>query len=166
MGLLGRRTTPDAVKAVALDRGERRGAGALTTDGQPVVATDRGLRLPGTPTLAWDRIERASFSRPVLTVLELAEVEGAGRSHQVVLDLDGDVTDLPETVRARVAASVAWSSHTKLAPAGGVRIVGRRRPGLGALDWQLVFDRDTDPRDPQVRAQAEQYLATARRTIG
>jgi hypothetical protein len=166
MGLLGRRTTPDAVKAVPLERGERRVAWALTADGEAVVATDRGLRLPAGPVLAWDRIERASFSRPVLTVLELAEVEGSGTSHQVVLDLEGDVTDLPETVRARVAASVAWSSHTKLAPAGGVRIVGRRRPGLAALDWQLVFDRDTDPRDPELRAQAESFLATARRTIG
>ena len=166
MGVLRRRTTPEAVKAVALDRGERRVAWALTTEGQAVVATDSALRLPNGTTLAWDRIERASFSRPVLTVLELAEVEGAGTSHQVVLDLDGDVTDLPETVRARVAASVAWSSHTKLAPAGGVRIVGRRRPGLAALDWQLVFDRDTDPADPAVRAQAESFLATAKRTIG
>src|SRR3954469_19661577 len=165
MGLLRRRTTPDAVKAVALDRGERRVAWGLTTGGGPGVATDVGLRLPGRPVLTWERIERASFSRPVLTVLELAEVEGSGAAHQVALDLDGDLTDLPETVRTRVAASVAWSSHTKLVPAGGVRIVGRRRPGLASLDWQLVFDRDTDPRDPQVRAQAEQYLATARRTI-
>src|SRR5689334_3586807 len=94
MGVLRRRTTPDAVKAVALDRGERRVAWALTTDGEAVVATDRGLHLPSGPTLPWDRIERASFSRPVLTVLELAEVEGAGPSHQVVLDLDGEVTDL------------------------------------------------------------------------
>jgi len=166
MGMLRRRTTPDAVKAVALDRGERRVAWALTTGGAAVVATDRGLRLPDGTVLAWDRIERASFSRPVLTVLELAEVEGAGESHQVALDLDGELTDLPETVRTRVASSVAWSSHTKLQPAGGVRIVGRRRPGLEVLDWQLVFDRDTDPRDPGVRAQAEEYLAAARRTIG
>ena len=166
MGVLRRRTTPEAVKAVALDRGERRVAWAMTTDGQPVVATDVGLRLPGRPVLAWDRIERASFSRPVLTVLELAEVEGTGTAHHVDLDLDGDVTDLPETVRTRVSASVAWSSHTRLAPAGGVRIVGRRRPGLEVLDWQLVFDRGTDPNDPQLRAQAEQYLDAARRTVG
>ena len=166
MGVLRRRATPDAVKAVALDRGERRIAWALTTSGDPVVATTVGLRLPDQPVLPWDRIERASFSRPVLTVLELAEVEGAGAAHQVPLNLDGDVTDLPETVRARVAASVAWSSYTKLAPAGGVRIVGRRRPGLEVLDWQLVFDRDTDPRDPALRAQAEQYLEAARRTVG
>src|SRR3954469_6802939 len=106
MGVLRRRTTPEAGANVALDRGGRRVAWALTTDGEAGVATDRGLRLPSTPILSRDRIERASFSRPVLTVLELAEVEGTGASHQAVLDLDGEVTDLPETVRARVAASV------------------------------------------------------------
>ena len=166
MGVLRRRTTPEVVRAVALDRGERRVAWALTTEGEPVVATDAGLRLPDGTHLAWEQIERASFQRPTLMVRELAEVEGSGAAHQVTLDLDGDVTDLPETVRTRVAASVAWSSHTKLAPAGGVRIVGRRRRGLDVLDWQLVFDRDTDPRDPALRAQAEQYLDAARRTVG
>src|SRR4051794_2278946 len=166
MGLLRRRTVPDAVRAVALDRRERRAAWAMTVYGEPGVATDVGLRLPDQPVLPWDQIERASFSRPVLTVLELAEVEGTGAAHQVSLDLDGDLTDLPETVRARVAGSVAWSSHTKLVPAGGVRIVGRRRPGLEVLDWQLVFDRDTDPHDPELRAQAERFLDAARRTVG
>ena len=166
MGVLRRRTTPEVVKAVELDRGERRVAWALTTEGEPVVATDRALRLPDGTTLAWEQIERASFSRPVLTVLELAEVEGTGAAHQAALDLDGELTDLPETVRARVSASVAWSSHTKLQPAGGVRIVGRRRAGLDALDWQLVFDRGTDPDDPDLRAQAQALLEDARRTIG
>jgi hypothetical protein len=166
MGLLRRRTTPEVVRAVALEPGERRVAWALTTAGEPVVATDRGLRLPGRPVLEWEQIERASFARPVLTVLELAEVEGTGARHAVELDLADEQTDLPATVRARVAASVAWSSHTRLAPAGGVRIVGRRRRGLEVLDWQLVFDQGTDPHDPQLRAQAEQHLAAARRTIG
>jgi hypothetical protein len=100
-----------------------------------------------------------------LTVTELAEVEGTGARHTVELVLDG-VTDLPETVRNRIAASVAWSSHTRLMPAGGVRIVGRRRPGLEVLDWQLVFDRDTDPADPALRAQAQEFLDAARRTVG
>jgi hypothetical protein len=137
----------------------------MTTDGAPVVATDRGLHLPNAPLLEWEQIERATFARPVLTVLELAEVEGTGARHEVALDLSTD-TDLPETVRTRIAASVAWSSHFRLQPAGGARIVGRRRRGMEVLDWQMVFDRGTDPRDPHVRAQAEQHLEAARRTIG
>ena len=165
MRLPRRRTTPEVVKAVPLEAGERRVAWALTTTGEPVVATDRGLRLPGAPFLEWEQIERAVFGKPTLTVTELAEVAGTGPRHEVQLDLDG-VTDLPEVVRARITASVAWSSHARLHPAGGVRVVGRRRRGQESFDWQLVFDADTDPHDPGLRAQAEQHLAAARRTVG
>jgi hypothetical protein len=153
------------VKAVALGPGERRIAWAITTDGQPVVAGTRALHLPDGATLAWDEIERVHWEKPSLQLIELTEHEGSGRRHEVRLDLDHD-TDLPEEVRTRVSASFAWSSHVRLRPAGGVRIVGRRRAGLEVLDWQLVFDSDTDPADASLRAQAEEHLAAARRTIG
>jgi hypothetical protein len=156
---------PDAVKAVSLPPGERRIAWALTPDGDAVVATSRALYLPSGATLAWDGIERAYWEKPALDVIELTEHAGSGQRHHVELDLAHD-TELPEAVRARVSASVAWSSHVKLRPAGGVRIVGRRRQGLEVLDWQLVFDADTDPDDPGLRAQAQEHLAAARRTIG
>jgi hypothetical protein len=165
MQLFRRATVPDAVKAVPLPPGERRIAWALTTQGQPVVASSRGLYLPGVPPLPWDGIERVHWDQPLLSVLELTERAGSGQRHHVELDLAHD-TDLPETVRTRVTASVAWSTHVKLQPAGGVRVVGRRRPGMEVLDWQLVFDADTDPEAPGLRAQAEEHLAAARRTIG
>jgi hypothetical protein len=160
-----RTAVPDAVKAVALGPGERRVAWGTTPDGRPVVASTRALYLPDGTTLAWDEIERAHWERPTLQLIELTEHEGSGRRYEVDLDLDND-TDLPQEVRTRVSASYAWSSHVRLRPAGGVRIVGRRRDGLEVLDWQLVFDRDTDPLDPALRAQAEEHLAAARRTIG
>ncbi|GAC1609839.1 MAG: hypothetical protein NVS3B26_13310 [Mycobacteriales bacterium] len=165
MSLFHRATVPDVVKSVALGRGERRVAWALTSDGQPVVAGTAKLHLPDGTSLGWDAIERALWDKPVLRLVELTEAAGSGRQHEVSLDLDRD-TDLPETVRARVSASVAWSSHVKLTPAGGVRIVGRRRAGLQVLEWQLVFDSGTDPHDPALRAQAEQHLLAARRTVG
>lgn len=156
---------PDVVKAVPLPAGERRVAWALTPDGQPVLATDAGLHLPDGTFLGWDGIERAFWDKPLLRLIELTDREGSGQRYEIELDLEHD-TDLPEAVRARVSASVAWSSHVKLQPAGGVRVVGRRRPGLEVLDWQLVFDRDTDPHDPALLAQAEEHLLAARRTIG
>jgi hypothetical protein len=165
MALFRRTTLPDVVKAVQLGPGERRVAWALTPTGEPVVASTRALYLPDRTALAWDEVERAHWDKPQLVVTELTEREGSGRVHRVDLDLAHD-TDLPEVVRARVSASVAWSTHVKLQPAGGVRIVGRRREGLEVLDWQLVFDRDTDPGDPALRAQADEALAAARRTIG
>lgn len=165
MGIFRRTAVPAAVKGVALGPGERRVAWATTPDGQPVVASTRALYLPDGMTLAWDAIERVHWDRPVLRLIELTERAGGGQQHRVELDLDQD-TDLPVEVRARISASVAWSSHVKLRPAGGVRIVGRRRAGMEVLDWQLVFDADTDPTDPAARAQAEEHLAAARRTIG
>ena len=165
MPLFRRAAVPEAVKAVELGAGERRVAWALTPDGDAVVASTRALYLPDGSTLAWDAIERAHWDKPVLRLIELTEQEGTGARHEVSLDLEHD-TDLPETVRARIGASVAWSSHVKLRPSGGVRIVGRRRAGMEVLDWQLGFDRGTDGSDPAVRAQAEEHLAAARRSIG
>ena len=159
---LRRRVVPDAVRAVRLPDGERRVAWAVTTTGEPVVAGERTLVLPGGQQLAWWQVERASWRPPLLSVLEVAEVEGTGTRHELQLD---DPGDLAEVVRTRVTASVAWSAHEKLAQ-GGVRVVGRRVPGQELLSWQLVYDAGTDPSDPLVRAQAEQLVDQARRALG
>ena len=163
MPLFRRKRVPAAVAAVVLEPGERRSAWALTSDGDAVVATDRGLRLPGAERLDWPDVERASWARPVLTVLRVAAVAGAGERRSVRLEDEGD---LPDVVRSAVTGSVGWSSHYRLGPAGGVRVVGRRRPGLDLLDWQLVYDAGTDLDDPDVQAQAAELLLVARRTVG
>lgn len=163
MPLFGRRRVPEAVAAVSLDAGERRTAWGLTTSGEAVVATDLGLRLPGAPRLDWHDVEKAVWSRPVLSVVRVAETAGTGERRSVQLEQEGD---LPDTVRSAVTGSVGWSSHYRLHPRGGVRVVGRRRPGQDLLDWQLVYDVGTDPHDPLVRVQAEDLLLTARRTVG
>ena len=90
-------------------------------------------------------------------------MSGAGRRWRLELS---EERDLPAAVRSAVTASVAWQNHVKLAPAGGVRVVGRRRPGQELLDWQVVYDQGTDGDDPLIRAQTEQILVDARRTIG
>lgn len=161
--MFGRRVVPAVVKAVALEPGERRTAWALTSSGDPVVATDLGLRIPGSERLAWPDVEKAVWKRPLLEVVRVAAVSGTGTAWRLPLEDEGD---LPETVRSSVTASVAWSTHVALHPDGGVRVVGRRRPGRDALDWQLVFDRGTDPDDPELQRQAQAHLLEARRTIG
>jgi len=162
MPLFGRRVPP-AVAGVALEPGERRAAWGLTPGGEPVVATDRGLLLPRSDRLDWSDIERASWARPLLTVARVARIAGTGERWSVQLEEEGS---LPDVVRTSVTGSVGWSTHYRLRPAGGVRVVGRRRRGQDALDWQLVYDPGTDPDDPQVQAQAEELLLVARRTIG
>lgn len=164
MSLFRRRAVPEAVRAVRPAAGDRRVGWALTTDGRPVVATSSGLVLPGRDRLDWADVERAGWQRPVLTVVESAEVAGSGA--RTTVELGEDDGDLPELVRAAVTGSVAWTQHVALAPGGGVRIVGRRRPGWELLDWQLVYDPGTDLTDPQVRAQAEAVMVRARRTVG
>jgi hypothetical protein len=169
-GLLGRllgrtssRSVPDAVRAVVLDPGERRLAWAVTDAGQPVLATDVGLRLPDGGRWAWPDVERVSWRRPTLLVVRVSESEGGGPRVQLQLEREEGLADV---VRSQVTASIAWSDHVRLAPAGGVRVVGRRRPGQDLLDWQLVFDAGTDPTDPFLRAQADEVVERARRTIG
>ena len=162
--MFGRRHVPDSVRGVALDPGERRASWGVTASGDPVVATTLGLRLPGTPgRVDWPDVEKASWQRPQLEIAEVAEVSGTGRRWRFELAEEGD---LPDVVRSRVSASVGWTTHVALEPAGGVRLVGRRRPGLDVLDWQLVYDQGTDRHDPALQAQAQAALVDARRTVG
>ena len=163
MSFLRRRPVPPAVKAVALAPGERRLAWAVTPAAEPVVATEEALLLPGGARLEWHRIEKATWQRPHLHVLEVQPVGGTGAQHRLELADEGG---LPEVVRDRVTSSVAWATTARIDPDGGVRIVGRRVPDAEDLEWQLVFDQGTDPDDPLVRAQAEHALKGARRTIG
>lgn len=151
---------PAAVRAVAPL--ERRLAWALTTDGTPVVATHLALHA-GSVTLPWTSVEKAVWAVPVLTVRELAEVDGAGASHRFTL-VDGH--RLAETVRASVTSSVAWSDIRRLVPAGRVRVVGRRVPGQDSLLWQVVWLDGTDPADELLRAQAESAVAALRGSLG
>ena len=162
MRLFGRRV-PEVVAAVELEPGERRTAWGLTPGGEPVVATDLGLRLPGAERLDWPDVEKASWQRPRLTVVRVSSVAGAGERRSVQLEQEGD---LPDAVRGAVTDSVAWSAHYRLAPAGGVRVVGRRRPAQVLLDWQLVYDPGTDQADPLVQQQAGELLLSAWRTVG
>ena len=163
MKLPRRRLVPAGVRSIALLPGERRLAWGLAGDGVALVATPTRLLLPGAESLDWTMIEKAVWRPPVLTVTEVAEVEGTGRERTFTI---GEDARLAEVVRARVTSSVAWSDRRKLDPRGAVRVVGRRVPGEDALRWQLVFDRQTDLSDPLVRAQARAFLDAVRRTIG
>lgn len=148
--------------------GDRRLGWALTGEGDPVVATVRGLILPERELLAWTDLERATWRRPLLTVVEVAPgqtpVSGTGR--QTVLQIGDDEGDLPDVVRTAVTSSVAWMTHVRLQPTGGARIVARRGAGQDELQWQVVYDAGTDVNDPAVRAQAEAVRDRSRRTLG
>lgn len=162
-----RRRPPDAVRALRVPDGDRRLAWAVTSDGEPVVSTVLGLLMPGRELVAWAEVERATWLRPLLTVVELAPgaapVSGTGR--ETVLRLD-DEGSLPDQVRSAVTTSVAWSTHVRLQPAAGARIVARRRPGRDELEWQVVYDPGTDVSDPALRAQAQAVRDRSQRSLG
>jgi hypothetical protein len=154
------RTPPEAVRAVRVDA--RRLAWGVTTDGTAVVATATTLHV-GDDRLPWVQVEKAVWAPPVLTVTEVAEVEGTGPRRVLHLDVEHR---LAEVVRAQVTSSVGWTDRRRLVPDGVVRVVGRRVPGQDALLWQVVWLEGTDPTDPQLRAQADRVVAELRGTLG
>lgn len=155
-----RRRVPPAVAALELT--ERRLAWGVTADGVALVATPSALQV-GAQLLAWTQIERVSWQPPTLSILEVAEVEGAGTRHAWTIEQEHR---LAEVVRTQVTSSVGWSDIRRLQPAGKVRVVGRRVPGEDALLWQLVFVEGTDAGDPRLREQAEAHVAALRASLG
>ena len=145
--------------------GDRRVAWAQTVDGEAVVATEQELVLQGDERLLWWQVSKVVWQRPQLSVWPVSDVESGGPPARQVT-LGGDDRGFAEAVRARVTASIAWSSRAQLTTGGSVRIVGRRRPDREVLEWQLVFDTPAHRDDPAGRAEAETLLENARRTVG
>jgi hypothetical protein len=163
-----RRPPDDAVRPLARD--ERVVSWATAEGGGTVVATQLGLWLPGPDgpqRVSWHLVDKAAWRGGTLTVIAAADT-GDG----VLAELPAssirltEPRDLPPTVRLRVERSIGYSQHHQLAPAGGVRVVGRRVAGRDGLSWQLVFDAGTDPDDPLAREQAERLIAQARVETG
>ena len=148
------------MRALAVD-GSRLAWG-VTASGEVLVATPTSL-YAGSEQLAWTSIEKVVWRPPVLTVAEVALVEGTGRSRSFELAED---SRLAETIRACVTTSVAWSARRALVPSGAVRLVGRRVPGRETLLWQTVWEQGSDHADPRVRQQAERWVDELSKTIG
>lgn len=157
----------EALRGVSPD--DRVLAWATLDDGQTLLATRHGLWLPDRDErlLAWYRIVRATWRSGVLSLVE-AEERGAG----VVAELPprpyrlAEPRRIPHTVRQRVEHSIGYSAHHQVSPTGGVHVVGRRVAGRDGLTWYLVFDAGTDPDDPLVRAQADEFLRQGRASTG
>jgi hypothetical protein len=146
---------------VRSDLGSASGSGPDRDGGPSDVDGAPGRR--GSERIGWHLVDKAVWRGGTLTVIA-AEDPGDG----VLVELPprsvrlAEPRDLPPTVRARVERSIAYTRHHKLAPAGGVRVVGRRVPGRDGLSWQLVFDAGTDRNDPLLRVQTDELLAAAR----
>jgi hypothetical protein len=136
-----------------------------------VVATNRGLWLPGSPSsrLGWHEIHKATWADEVLTVIGSAA--SAGPDFSVVSDLPAtsvrlaEPGALPRRVRERVTASVAVSSVHPLPDGGGVRVVARRVPGVDGLSWSVRFEGGASDQDPAALAAAAEFVASEKAAI-
>lgn len=148
--------------ALPLAAGERVLAYAAA-DGGYLVATDRALYLPSGYRIGWEHVEHAGWQRGGVYVREIVALGEEPAEHYVGVTEPGA---LPDIVRDRVTSSIVINQHVRLTQQGGVRMVGRRRPGSGEVVWNLVFDPELDARDPEVRARAERVLVEVRRQTG
>jgi hypothetical protein len=163
-----RRPKLPADKRPPLEREERVVAWAETPAGDAVVATNRGLFLPGRPArLPWHQIHKAVWSGRELVVTPAGTVEERD-GYEVAEDLPGeghlllDPRDLPQQVYTRVTRSVAYTVHHPVPGGGGVRVVARRVSGMDGLTWTVRYDPGTDRDSAAVRERTAELVAQAR----
>lgn len=117
-------------------------------DGDEVVATSRGLWLPGVGRVGWHLISKVSWNADTLGLVvayETGTVDGAvlladEPARRVRLAEPGKV---PETVHRRVEDSIK-SRHRRELPGGGVWFVQRVVPGRDGIVLQVRPDPGTD----------------------
>jgi len=164
--LFKRRVKLPADAGVPLQPDERVIAWSRTGDGSYVVATDRGLYLPGSARLGWHEIHKAVWSGRELTVTP-AEVVERREGYDVMADLPPrtvlllEPRDVPQQVRARVTASVSYTAHHPL-DGGGVRVVARKVRGVDGLSWAVRYDPGTAATAPEVVEETGVLVAEAR----
>jgi hypothetical protein len=167
MGLFRRRPKLPAAHRPALEADERVLAWAATSGDGAVVATNRGLWLPGLNRLGWHEINKAAWSGRELRVTP-AQVCEERDGYTVVADqpviplLLVEPGDLPHQVRTRVTGSVAYTVHYLLPAGGGVRVVARRVSGVDGLSWTVRYDVGASVTDPAVIGLTGELVARAR----
>ncbi len=177
-GLFRRSRLPAAARPPLV--GDERVIGWATVVGEDdawVVATNRGLRLPGrADLLGWHEIHKAAWLGNRLTIVPGVEIrraavdsaatDGAVVDYRVTVDGDAIVVRLakpgnvPDQVRRRVTNSVASTSHHPM-PGGGARIVARRVPGVDGVTWHVRYDPGVTSDDPDVVAATDELVRTA-----
>ncbi|MEV6923226.1 hypothetical protein AB0M46_01740 [Dactylosporangium sp. NPDC051485] len=172
-GILKRRRLP-AGKRPQLGPDERVVAWAVATGDNVVVATNHGLWLPEAgERLGWHEIHKATWSGRQLAVIAAREVPMDGEEYVVMTDLAPliltllDPDRVPEQVRVRVNKSIAHTSHHPIeGTRGGVRVVGRRVPGVNGLRWTVRYDEGVDPEASGVPEYTRELVAWARSGLG
>lgn len=163
-----RRAKLPAGRRPPLEPEERVVAWARTPADEVLVATNRGLFLPGRAgRLPWYEIHKVVWSGRELVVTPARTVEQRD-GYAVTEDLPSETHpllepwSLPEQVYARVTRSVAYTVHHAVPGGGGVRVVARRVSGLDGLQWSVRYDPGTDRDGDAVREVTDDLVAQAR----
>jgi hypothetical protein len=155
--------TPAEVKArVAGERVLAWAASGAST----VVATDDALWLPpgpGPERVPWDLVLKVSWEPAGFELVSQERPGARADTRQVPV---ADLGTLPGVIKERVNASIVVARQVALDGERGARIVARRTPGSTELRWSVVFDPGLDPRDPELRAAADEALAALRGSLG
>jgi hypothetical protein len=162
-------TLPAQVRSLLeLDKGERVLAAARLIDGRWLVATTLALHIVGSDAARgdahrpWDQVAAAVWS-DTASMLQVTWVDGGA---QLVVELAGDLGQLPEVVRERVEASVVASRRFDVHGRRGVRVAIRRTHPGADLTTQVVADRGVNLEDPAVAARVAVELADLRDQAG
>ncbi|MCE7011663.1 hypothetical protein LWC34_53950 [Kibdelosporangium philippinense] len=141
------RQVPDDFEGT-LDDGEYVLASAEVKSGGHMVATSRGLWLPGSRRVGWHMISKATWGGGALVLIEAIEDTRAGDA--VILQDQPAVRfvfvqsgKLPDVIHARVTKSIV-SRHRQELPGGGGWFVQRRIPGQDGVVLQVRPDKGTD----------------------
>jgi hypothetical protein len=124
-------------------------ASAEVKSGGPLVATSRGLWLPGGRRVGWHLISKATWGGGALVLIEATEASRAGdavvlKDMPAVRFVLSNTGRLPDIVHARVTKSIS-SRHRQELPGGGAWFVQRKVPGQDGIVLQVRPDPGTDP---------------------
>ncbi|GAA2690562.1 hypothetical protein [Actinoplanes palleronii] len=170
MKLFRRRPALPASSRPPLEAEERVIAWCGCEQGGVLVATNRGLWLPGAADrLGWHEIHKAAWSGRELRITPAEPAEE--RDGYTVL-VDGPAVtylllepgEVPDQVRSRVTRSVAYTTHHEL-ERGAVRVVGRRVSGRDGLSWAVRYDAGSWVDWPAVIEATDALVDVARNSV-
>lgn len=158
----------DVRDRLELVAGERVLAAASDESGHWHVGTDSALHVSsgdGWLRIPWERIDRARYDddSDLLQVVEVADLGEPEPTHSLSLRQPRRLLDL---VRDRVTASILISRHVPVQGSRGIKVIARRSPVGGPVEWSFLLATGLDPDAPEVRAAFAAGQADAESELG